>query len=127
MMKSKHLIIGISLLLPVTMAHGQAAPSPAAPTPSQEASAGNQAAAGGQTGVQAAPATEADLAKGKVVNDPSGKPVGTIDSTTEAGVVLTVGQKRVQIPRNAIGKNEAGLVISVTKAELEAAAGKASS
>ena len=70
--------------------------------------------------LQATPATEADLAKGTAVNDPSGQAVGTVDSITESAVVLAVGERRVQVPRNTIGKNEKGLVIGVTRAELEA-------
>ena len=75
---------------------------------------------------EATPATTAELAKGVAVNDPSGQPVGTIDSSTDATVVLMVGERRIEVPRNTIGKNEKGLVIGATKAELEAGADKPS-
>jgi hypothetical protein len=68
----------------------------------------------------ATPATNADLAKGVGVDDPSGQQIGTIDSVTDSSVVLAVGKQRIQIPRNTIGRNEKGLVIGVTKAQLEA-------
>ena len=73
---------------------------------------------------EATPATAADLAKGVAVNDPSGQTVGTIDSTTDSAVVLLVGKHRIEVPRNTIGKNEKGLVIGLTKAEIEAGAEK---
>ena len=73
---------------------------------------------------EATPTTAADLAKGIGVNDPSGQLVGTIDSTTDTTVVLIVGERRIEVPRNTIGKNEKGLVIGVSKAELEAGADK---
>jgi hypothetical protein len=74
--------------------------------------------------LEATPATAADLAKGVAVNDPSGSPVGTIDSTTDDTVVLLVGDRRIQVSRNTIGKNEKGLVIGLTKAEIDAGADK---
>ena len=74
--------------------------------------------------LEATPATSADLVKGVAVNDPTGQLVGTIDSTTDAAVVLIVGERRNQVPRNTIGRNEKGLVIGVTKAEIEAGADK---
>ena len=68
--------------------------------------------------------TGAVQAKGKQVNDPSGNEVGTIDSVTAAGVVLAMGKLKVQLPKKSIGKTDSGLVIAMTRAELEAAASK---
>src|SRR5688500_1555060 len=112
-MKPKYLIASVSLLLPIAAAQAQDAPqasSPAADTPAAEAPAtdapaneGQQSAApasGGAT-VQAKPATDADLTKGAVVNDPAGKPVGTIESTSADGIVLAVGDKKFQIPKSS--------------------------
>ena len=100
-MKPSHLIAFAALLLPMGMSHAQY---------------------GGSAAVQATPATDADLAKGNAVKDPSGQPVGTIDSLNDEGVVLVVGERKIQVPRKVIGKNERGLVIALTRTELEHAA-----
>lgn len=76
--------------------------------------------------LQATPATAGDLAKGVAVNDPSGQPVGTIDSISDTSVVLAIGEQRIQVPRNTIGKNEKGLVIGMTKDQLVAGTAKPS-
>ena len=70
--------------------------------------------------LNATPATAGDLAKGVAVYDPSGQPVGTIDSISDASVVLAIGEQRIQVPRNTIGKNDKGLVIGLTKDKLVA-------
>lgn len=114
-MKAKYLILCTALLLPLELAHAQSAASQAS-SPPQAADA-----AGKATTVEATPATDADLAKGAVVNDPAGQPVGTIDSISDAGVVLAVGEQRIQVPKKVIGKTDSGLVIAVTRAQLEAA------
>ena len=136
-MQLKYLISLSTLLLPIGMAHAQSAAPEATPAPGPSAASEAQpadstpapsAGASGQTGtVQAVPATDADLVKGEVVNDPTGQPVGTIESTTSAGVVLAVGSQKIQIPKNAVGKKDGGLVTTVTRAQLEAAASKSAS
>ena len=123
-MTSRRLISIAALLLPGGMAYAQSYGPADTPAPAQGANpapTGNPAEA-----VQGTPATDADLTKGKVVKDKAGQTVGTIDSTTDAGVVLSVGEQRIQVPKSAVGKNDGGLFISVTRAELEAAAGKRS-
>jgi hypothetical protein len=135
-MRVKYLITLTTMLLPVGLAQAQSTAPQATPAPSESASAPSAASpAEPQTAdpaskpgtVQATPATDADLVKGKMVNDPAGEPVGTIDSTTDSGVVLAVGKQKYQIPKNAVGKNDSGLVTTVTKAQLEAASSKATS
>jgi hypothetical protein len=128
-MKAKHLIIYSALLLPAGLAHAQyGAPQAGSPSPTPDAT--SQAAPAAPTTpaapVEATPASDADLAKGKVVNDPAGQPVGTIDSISDAGVVLAVGEQRIQVPKKVIGKTDSGLVIAVTRAQLEAASKKRS-
>jgi hypothetical protein len=54
-----------------------------------------------------------------------GSKVGTIESVTSGGIIVTTGRARVQIPAASIGKNESGLMVGMTKAELEASAAKA--
>lgn len=120
-MKARHLITCTALLLPMGLAHAQSAePQQSAPSPAT--SPASQAGT-----VEATPATDADLAKGATVNDPAGQPVGTIDSISDAGVVLAVGEQRIQVPKKVIGKTDSGLVIAVTRAQLEAASKKSPS
>ena len=71
------------------------------------------------------PATLGDLQPGAVVNDTTGTKVGTIESATSAGAVVSTGTARAQIPVASFSKNAQGLVISVTKVQLEAAVAKA--
>ena len=115
-MNTKPLITLTALLLPVGMVQAQPGLPEKPSEPTQNTTEAGKA--------QATPATDADLAKGKAVNDPSGQPVGTVDSVTASGVVLMVGERRIQVPKEAIGKTETGLVITTTRAELEAAAEK---
>jgi hypothetical protein len=114
----KHLIAYTALLLPMGLAQAQYGGSQQKPAPTSGASAGRQ------TGpVQVTPATDADFTKGKAVKDLSGQLVGTIDSTTEVGVVLAIGKQLIQVPKSAIGKNDSGLVMAMTRTQVEAGAG----
>ena len=72
-------------------------------------------------------ATAADVATGKPVLDPQGGAVGTIESVTADGAVVATGKSRVQLPLASFAKNNAGLVISLTKAELDAQAAASAS
>lgn len=74
-----------------------------------------------QTGaVQAA--TKADIKAGVAVVDQAGAPVGKVESVTASGAVVSTGAARVQIPLDSFGKSEKGLVIAMSKTQLEAAA-----
>lgn len=80
-------------------------------------------AAQGATGAATAEAApSADVKAGAEVRDPKGELVGTIESVDAQGAVIATGASRVAIPISSIGKNEKGLVIAMTKAELDAAA-----
>ena len=68
------------------------------------------------------PATAADVKKGAAVYDQKGGSVGTIESVSAKGAVVSTGKVRVPIPVSSFARNDKGLVISMTKAELEAAA-----
>lgn len=68
-------------------------------------------------------ASAADVTAGAKVMDPEGGMVGTIETVDANGAVISTGKARVQIPIASFAKNEDGLVISLTKAELEAQAG----
>jgi hypothetical protein len=64
-------------------------------------------------------ATAADVKKGTAVYD---QKVGTVESVSAKGAVVSTGKVRVPIPVSSFAKNDNGLVISLTKAELDAQA-----
>jgi hypothetical protein len=72
----------------------------------------------------AAPATAADVKAGVAVYDQKGGEVGKIKSVSGENAVVDTGTIRAQVPISSLAKNDKGLVISMTKAELEAAAKK---
>jgi hypothetical protein len=84
-----------------------------------EAPAGTAPAA---TAAQVTAATAADIRAGISVRDPQGGLVGTVESVDAEGAVVSTGSVRAKLPMASFGKNEQGLVISLTKAEFEAAA-----
>ena len=71
-----------------------------------------------------APATAADVKAGLSVYDQKGGVVGKISSVSGANAVIDTGTTRAQIPISSFAKSDKGLVISMTKSELEAAAKK---
>jgi hypothetical protein len=69
-----------------------------------------------------AAAAKAKVAAGATIYDPQGAAVGTIENVTPEAVVVNTGTNKVALPPASIGHNEKGLVVSVTKADLDAAA-----
>jgi hypothetical protein len=67
-------------------------------------------------------ATRGDFRAGQEVRDPQGGLVGTVESVDDDGVVVSTGSVRAELPFRSFGKNDRGLVISLTRAELEEAA-----
>jgi preprotein translocase subunit YajC len=67
-------------------------------------------------------ATAADVKKGVSVYDQAGGLVGTIDSVSADAAVVSTGKVKATIPLTSFGKNDKGLVLVMSKAELEAAA-----
>jgi hypothetical protein len=67
-------------------------------------------------------ATTADVKAGVSVYDQSGALVGKVDSVDSDGAIVNTGKARAEIPLSSFGKNEKGLVVSVTKAELDSKA-----
>ena len=79
----------------------------------------------GQTKVVATEkVTRADVKTGAAVFDSSGDSVGTIKSVSAKGAVLDTGKVKVTIPLTSLAKSEKGLLIGMSKAEIEAAAKK---
>ena len=74
---------------------------------------------------QSAPASAsatagAGVTAGAAVFDASGNPVGTIESVSGANAVLSTGTVKASIPVASFGKGAKGLVVGITKADLEA-------
>ena len=67
-------------------------------------------------------ATISDVAEGSTVRDTAGGLVGTIESVDESGAVVSTGRLRAKLPFSSFGRNGRGLVISLTRAQLEAEA-----
>jgi hypothetical protein len=69
-------------------------------------------------------ATAADVKAGVSVYDQKGGLVGKVESVSAKGAVVSTGSARALIPVSSFAKNDKGLVMSMTKAELEAASPK---
>jgi len=85
----------------------------------------NAAASQAQTG-QLTTATLADAKAGASVYDQKGGTVGKIVSATAKGVVVDTGTVKAAIPLSGFGKSDKGLIISMSKEEIDAAAKKKS-
>lgn len=94
----------------------------AAQPPQQPPSATGQARTQAEGG-PVTQATAADIQAGAAVRDQSGGMVGTVESVSAQGVVVSTGTVRAQVPITSFGKNGQGLVLAMTRAQLEAAAG----
>jgi hypothetical protein len=117
----------------MTMPAAAGAQAPAADHTQHQAPAAGASAtdAGASTAATASvgpveAATAADIKTGAAVMDQKGGSVGTIESVTAEGAVIATGKAKVQIPLGSFGKSSSGLVIGMTKTELEAAAAKGS-
>jgi hypothetical protein len=69
-------------------------------------------------------ATAADIKAGVSVYDETGALVGKVDSIDADGAIVNTGEVRAEIPLSSFGKNDKGLVVSVSKADLDAQAKK---
>jgi hypothetical protein len=74
------------------------------------------------TETQVTAATAADLKKDVEVYDQSGALIGKVDSVSDKGAIVNTGKARAEIPVASFGKNDKGLVVSITKAEIDAQA-----
>lgn len=68
------------------------------------------------------PATQADVKVGAAVSDSAGVSFGKVEAVDAQGVTVSSGAIRAKLPLSSVGVGPNGLVISVTKAEFEAAA-----
>jgi hypothetical protein len=70
-------------------------------------------------------ATAADVKKGVVVYDAKGGRIGTVESVSGKDAVVSTGKARASIPISSFAKNDKGLVLATTKAEIDAQATEA--
>lgn len=77
------------------------------------------------TGAAVIAATATDVKAGVPVFDQKGGVVGKVESVSAKGVVVSTGKVKAEVPVSSFGKNDKGLVMSMTKTELEAASAKA--
>lgn len=73
----------------------------------------------------AAAKTAAAVTAGAAVVDSQGAPVGTIKSVDSQYAVVDMSSAQVKLPLNAFAARDNGLMLGMTKAQLEAAAGAA--
>ena len=62
------------------------------------------------------------MKKGVSVFDSKGDLIGTIDSVSGDKAVVSTGKVKAEVPISSFAKNDKGLVLAMTKAEIEAAA-----
>jgi len=71
--------------------------------------------------VRAVPAKPSDVTVGSKVSDIKGVLVGTIESVDTDGAVVVTAAGKAKLGFDTFGKNQSGLLIGVTKAQLDAA------
>ena len=99
----------------------QTQPAPATEPAQQPAATAQTQPAPAAQPAQVTVASAADIRAGIPVLDPQGGTVGTVESVAADGAVVATGTARARIPLASFGKSDRGLVISVTRAQLEAA------
>ena len=82
-------------------------------------------AAAAQTPAAAPAAAAPALAAGATVYDPTGAEAGTVDSINGDLVVVSTGTNKISMPKSSFGAGAKGPMVSVTKAQIDAAAGQA--
>ena len=63
---------------------------------------------------QAVPATAADIKAGASLRDIKGVPIGSVASTDGQQVVVDTGTTKIGVPLIAFGKDDQGLLLSIT-------------
>ena len=102
-------------------------PATSAGQPSDTSAATTAATPDASTKTEAAATTKvtkADVKAGAAIFDTSGNSVGKIESVTAKGAVVDTGKVKVTVPISSLAKSDKGLVIAMTKAQVEAAAKK---
>ena len=81
-----------------------------------------EVAAQAQDDDSTAPVTISDVSEGSAVHDTAGGLVGTVESVDDTGAIVSTGRVRAKLPFSSFGRNRNGLIISLTRAQLEAEA-----
>jgi hypothetical protein len=124
------LALAVSTATAAQTSSQSSAPGQTQATPGQSQSAPGEASAltPAQTGQTpsgqsvASAATSADVKTGAAVYDQQGGVVGKIVSSSAKGAVLDTGTVKATIPLSSFGKSDKGLVLSMTKREIDAKA-----
>ena len=104
---------------------GQAQTSPGEAsdiTPAQTGTTPSGQTTGNAAAGAATAATAADVKAGVSVFDQKGGSVGKVESVSAKGAVVDTGKVKATVPTASFAKNDKGLVISMSKAEIDAAA-----
>lgn len=129
------LLAGASIMATPALAQPQASAPAAASTqttPSTAPASGTAttpasgaAAASTQAGAAAPASGTAAVTVGASVSDASGAPVGTVESIANGTATVSTGTAKAGLPVSAFAKGPNGLVIGMTKAQVEAAVAQA--
>jgi hypothetical protein len=68
---------------------------------------------------RAVPAKPADVTAGSEVRDSKGVVLGKVESTSMAAAVVATEAGKVEVPLEAFGKNNKGLLLALTKADFD--------
>jgi hypothetical protein len=109
-------VVGLPAAAAAQMSGGYSSQT-SAPAGTQQQGAAQAAGSG-----QVAKASKADVKAGAVVYDQQGGEVAKVESVDDQGAVLNTGSLRAKVPFAALGKGDKGLLIGVSKSELEAKA-----
>jgi hypothetical protein len=58
-----------------------------------------------------------DLKAGSPLRDKDGVPIGAVSAVDAQGVVVDTGQSKIRVPAEAFGKDDAGLLLGISKAQ----------
>ena len=72
-------------------------------------------------GNRAVPAKPDDVTVGSEIRDSKGVVLGKVDSVSMSAAVVSAEGGKVEVPLESFGKNNKGLLLSLTKAEFDAA------
>ena len=66
---------------------------------------------------KAVAAKAGDLKAGSSIRDKDGLPVGSVASVDAEGVIVDTGTSKIRVPVEAFGKDDAGLLLGISKAQ----------
>lgn len=66
---------------------------------------------------KAVAAKPSDLRPGSALRDKDGAPIGTLASVDAEGVIVDTGTTKIRVPAEAFGKDGAGLLLGISKAQ----------